>query len=132
MLFKLCSTLKQEINKKIDEYCRDLELCVSDQRSYFSVAYLMGALPVSEKEILDLIDSGKEIPQTAVDNVVNSFHERCSSKIPFIERVIECLGKLDPSENLDEFKSMLNQIREHDRLIVENLTRSATWRNVLP
>ena len=131
LLLQICSLLKKEINEKLDQYCRDLELCVADQRSYFSVAYWTGALPISELEILQMVDTGKEITQSAVDNTVNSFHERCTSKIPFIERAIECLGKLDPSEDLNLYKHMLDKIREHDRLIVENLTKSATWKNVL-
>jgi hypothetical protein len=131
LIVQLCNELKLEINQKLDQYCIDLKSCIEDKRSYFSIAYWTGALPTSEQEIIQMIESGKEISQTAVDNVVSSFHERCTSKLPYIERAIDCLQQLDPSIDRSSFDSTLNEIRAKDRLIVDNLTKSATWRDVL-
>jgi hypothetical protein len=130
LIEQLCNSLKVNINKTLDDYCEELRSCIEDKRSYMSVAYWWGSVATSEQEILQMIDKNEEIPQEAVDSLIQSFNDRCSSKIPYLDRAISALSMLSPDTEVSKYKEMLDTIKEKDRLIVDNLSQAATWNNV--
>ena len=97
---ELCDNLKYSINDILDKNCRELVECTNDKRSFFSWAYLFGAVPMSEEEI---INTAGEISEEAVQNVINSFRNRCTDKIRSIENIILSIFTLasTPLDNKD-------------------------------
>jgi len=129
---KLCQYLKQMLNEQIERYCNELQNCVEDKRSILSLFYTYNTIPLSEEEIIKRAQSSFEVPQESIENLIGSFHERCTSKLPFIQNNINLLQANGASEDVVDYaKNLLANIQQTDLLLIANLRNTATWRDVL-
>jgi hypothetical protein len=135
---RLCEMLKSCVNQSMNRYCQELLSCTDDKRSIFSLAYIFGGVPTSMQEIVNL-KPGQEISQEAVDNLINSFDNDCRNKIGPVLRIIGAIEVLHPSWragdnscgfSIQDVEQLLEELNDADRLILENLSKSATWKNV--
>lgn len=83
---------------------------------------------MSEEEILN---TSGEISEEAVQNVISSFRNRCTDKIRSIENIILSIQVLDSNIDITPYTDAISRLRKIDRLIVQNLSESATWKNVI-
>uniref|UniRef100_A0A6C0J573 Uncharacterized protein n=1 Tax=viral metagenome TaxID=1070528 RepID=A0A6C0J573_9ZZZZ len=128
----LCNHLKQMLNYQIDQYCKELQNCVKDNRGFLSYFYTYNTIPLSEEEIIKRVQNSFEVPQESIEELVTSFHERCTSKLPFIQNNINLLQTNNaPPDEVDIAKALLAKIQETDLILIANLRNTATWRDVL-
>lgn len=128
---ELCHYLKQMLNDQIDQHCKELQSCVEDKRGILS-SFIFYTTPLSEEEIIKRAQNSSEVPQESIENLVGSFHERCTSKLPFIQNIINLLQTNRAPEYVVDFANQLiANITATDDILISNLRNTATWRNVL-
>ena len=121
---QLCLDIKQLFNAKIDEICKVFTTCANDQRSYFSIAYLFGALPQSLEEVCQ---QKGEIKQETVDKLLQDFQQHCEPTRDSILRLIQSLELYSSHNDVELLIAQLHVIEEIDNRIKADLEQSPSW-----
>tara|TARA_Y100000389_G_scaffold40067_1_gene34550 strand:+ start:8973 stop:9476 length:504 start_codon:yes stop_codon:yes gene_type:complete len=124
----ICTQLKARFNAAIDEACGQFTTCTDDKRSFFSWAYLFGAVPQSIEEVLK---SQGEITQETVDRLLADFDNGCHNANQEIQRIIVILAALKPSEPVDDLRGQMQVVEQIDGKIRNDLQRAPTWMGVI-
>jgi plasmid maintenance system antidote protein VapI len=124
----VCAQLKARFNAAIDEACGQFTTCTDDKRSFFSWAYLVGAVPQSIEEV---IKSQGEITQETVDRLLVDFDNGCRDANQEIQRIIVILAALKPSEPVDDLHGQMQVVDRIDGKIRDDLQKAPTWMGVI-
>lgn len=124
---EICAELKSRFSEAVDEACHHFTTCTDDKRSYFSYAYLFGALPQSIQEI---VSSDGEVKQEAVEKLISEYEQVCKSTNRSVERIIHVLSTLTPERRTDDLRQKMAEVDDTDEKIKSDLAKSPTWLDV--
>ena len=124
----ICAQLKERFNAAIAEACGQFTTCTDDKRSFFSLAYLFGAVPQSIEEV---VESRGEVTQETVDRLLADFDKGCTGTNQEIQRMIVILAALTPSKPVNDLREQMHVIDQIDVKIKHDLRRAPTWLGVI-